>query len=190
MVTGGPALDAPDVRDALAGLEHRIALAPWFAAAGEPLESAEREDAERYVTALGLAGVAVAGVADWRRAKAIADDPAWDRRWWDAEERLRIALRSMGRRRFDAAALEAALSRVTAASDFVHGAAAVACARAGIADPALIKCAAGAATQACYQAALAIAAGAGPEHAFAVKFRLFAAGRWPLGVVGGIFHLL
>jgi hypothetical protein len=35
------------------------------------------------------------------------------------------------------------------------------------------------------QAALARSAEAGPDHAFAQKFRLFAGGRWPLGVVGG-----
>jgi hypothetical protein len=33
--------------------------------------------------------------------------------------------------------------------------------------------------------ALVTAAGASDDHAFAAKFRLFAGGRWPLGVVGG-----
>jgi len=32
--------------------------------------------------------------------------------------------------------------------------------------------------------ALALAAAAGADHLFAVKYRLFAAGRWPLGIVG------
>jgi hypothetical protein len=187
---GADAFDAARIREALGLLQHRIALIPWFAAAGEPLEDAERDEAGRYLAAVGLADVGVAAAGTWQRAKAIADDPAWDRRWWDAEERLRIALRSAGWRRFDGAGLEQALSRITAASDLVHGAAAVACARAGVADAALIKSAAGAATQACYLAALATAAGAGAEHAFAVKFRLFAGGRWPLGIIAGAFYLL
>jgi hypothetical protein len=179
-----------EVRESLAALERGILRAPWFAAAGEPLADGERADAGRYLAALGLADVPVAGVADWRRAKTIADDPDWDRRWWDAEERLRTALRAAAGRRFAPAAFEAALGRIAAVSDVAHGAAAVACARSGIADAALIKSAAGAATQTCYQAALAAAAGAGAEHPFASKFRLFAGGHWPLGVVGGVYHVL
>jgi hypothetical protein len=185
---GAAGLD--DIHDALVGLERRIASIPWFAAAGEPLADAERAEAMAYLAGLGLADVGVAGVTTWLAAKAVADDPAWDRRWWDAEERLRLALRADGRRRLDGDGLERALTRITAASDLVHGAAAVACARAGIADPALIKSAAGAATQACYQAALAVAAGAGAEHTFLVKLRLFAGGRWPLGIVAGVYHVL
>jgi hypothetical protein len=184
------ASDAARIREALVRLEHRIARIPWFAAAGEPLEDAERDDGGRYLAALGLNGVEVAGAADWLGAKAIADDPDWDRRWWDAEERLRVALLSACRHRYEGPGLDLALSRITTASDRLHGAAAVACARAGIADAALIKCAAGAGTQACYQFALAVAAGAGPDHAFAVKLRLFAGGRWPLGVVAGRYYLL
>jgi hypothetical protein len=61
---------------------------------------------------------------------------------------------------------------------------------AGIADPMLTRVASGAAAQACHQAALAIAAAAGPDHLFAMKFRLFAAGRWPLGIVGDRFFVL
>jgi hypothetical protein len=83
-----------------------------------------------------------------------------------------------------------ALSRVTqGASDAAHGQAALATARAAIADPALARAAAGAATQACYLAALAAAAAAVPDHPFLAKFRLFEAGRWPLGIVAGRFHL-
>jgi hypothetical protein len=42
---------------------------------------------------------------------------------------------------------------------------------------------------ACHQAGLVRVAGAGDDHAFQVKFRLFAGGRWPLGLVGGRFYL-
>jgi hypothetical protein len=69
------------------------------------------------------------------------------------------------------------------------GAASIAAARDGVADPALSRVAAGAATQAAYQAALARAAGSPDSHPFAIKFRLFAAGRWPLGLVSDTFHL-
>ena len=84
----------------------------------------------------------------------------------------------------------AALTRVTeAASAVVMGAASVAAARSGVADAALARVAAGAATEAAYHAGLARIAGAGANHPFAIKFRLFAAGRWPLGIAGGILHL-
>src|SRR5262249_44873967 len=86
--------------------------------------------------------------------------------------------------------LMAALSEVMqAASDRVHGEAAVAAVRDGVADPALHRVAAGAATQACYHAALALAAGRGDTHAFGAKFRLFAGGRWTLGIVGERFFV-
>ena len=43
---------------------------------------------------------------------------------------------------------------------------------------------------AAYAAALALAAHAGDQHPFAVKFRLYEAGRWPLGILGGVLHIL
>jgi hypothetical protein len=173
-----------------------LARSSWFAAAGEKLTPAECEEAAAYLAALGLAnpaiaGPAIAGVAGWDEAKRIADAPDWDRRWWDAEEALRRAALMHASARLGHDALMAALSHVTqAAADTVHGAAAIAAQRAEIADPALVRAATGAATQACYQAALALTAGAGQDHAFAVKHRLFAAGRWPLGLVEGRFFLL
>src|SRR5713101_4026518 len=82
-----------------------------------------------------------------------------------------------------------ALTVVTEAAASLSGAASLAMSGAGIADPALTRVAAGAAAQACHQAALALAAAAGPGHVFAVKYRLFAAGRWPLGIVGDRFFV-
>ena len=71
----------------------------------------------------------------------------------------------------------------TEVGDAVHGRAGVAAARMGGAAKASVHVAAGAAAQAAYQLALARLAedAASP---FESKFRLFAAGRWPLGVVG------
>ncbi len=53
----------------------------------------------------------------------------------------------------------------------------------GGAAPASIHVAAGAAAQAVYQLAVARVAGEAASR-FESKFRLFAAGRWPLGVKG------
>ena len=139
---------------------------------------------------MGFADVAVRGVAGWRAAEAVTRDPAWSQSWWQAEEARRVLLMRAATERHGEHALMTALTRVTSvASDVVLGAAAMAAARDGIADQALARVAAGAATQGAYQAALALAAGADARHPFAVKLRLFAAGRWPLGIVGKEFHL-
>lgn len=76
-----------------------------------------------------------------------------------------------------------------AASDHLQGVASTALARAGLADAGLGKSAAGSATIAVHHAALALAAGKTGAHPFAAKFRLFQAGRWPLGVYGNVFYV-
>lgn len=179
-----PAAFAPVLRFA-DGLRH----ASWFAAVGQELTPDERREATDYVGAIGFPKAIVVTAPDWRMAEAITRDAHWTRAWWDAEERARATLLEQAKAQGEAA-LMAALSRVTlAASDVVHGAASVAAARAGVADQALSRVAAGAATQAAYQAGLALAAASGDAHPFAIKFRLFAAGRWPLGLVGDAFYL-
>ncbi|RMD89413.1 MAG: hypothetical protein D6807_03785 [Alphaproteobacteria bacterium] len=77
-----------------------------------------------------------------------------------------------------------------AAARLLHGPAAVAAAASGIADPGLIRVAAGAASQAAYQAALSRIVASGADDPFGAKFRLYLAGRWPLVVVDGAFHIL
>lgn len=164
---------------------------PWFAALGERLTEAERADMTAYLAGLGFAGAPVAAARDWDDAARIVTDPAWEQRWWDAEEALRAELlRRAGERLGETKMLEALSSVTQAAHDATIGAAAMAAARSRSSDPGLIRAAAGAATQACYQGALVLLAGAGDEHAFAAKLRLFRAGRWVLGIVRGTAYLL
>ena len=81
-------------------------------------------------------------------------------------------------------ALWMALTELTTeAGDLAHGKAASGAARLGNARPASIHVAAGAASQAVYQLAVSRLAGI-QSSLFESKFRLFAAGRWPLGLVG------
>ena len=167
-----------------------ITRGSWFAACGEPLTASEQGDAAAYLAALGMPDIAVAGVALWTEATALTQNPDWSRTWWEAETRVQAELQRLGAARFGAERLLAALSQVTEAAAALSGAAALALSRAGIADPMLTRVAAGAAAQACHQAALAIAAAAGPDHLFVLKFRLFAGGRWPLGIVGDRFFVL
>ena len=167
-----------------------IAAASWFAAVGEPWTAADRSDAESYIHALRLGVLHVAIARDWHDAARITQDMGWSTAWWDAEERQRHALTAAAERRFDRHAVMTALSTVMAtAGEMVHGRAALATTHAGIADPALTRVAAGAATMASHQFALATIAQAPQTHPFHIKFRLFASGRWPLCVVGDSLYV-
>jgi hypothetical protein len=175
----------------LDGLRTRIRLASWFAAVGEELTPAERWDARAYLAGLGFAETGVTGVAGWPQAAEIAKSPSWSRPWWDSEEAERAMLLARAAATLPEHELMTALSRVMElAASVTHGAAAIAASRSGIADQALSRVAAGAGAQAAYHAALAALAHHGKdEHPFSIKFRLFEAGRWPLGISGDAFHL-
>lgn len=162
----------------------------WFAAVGQELTDSETREAQDYAAAIGFAQARIAPAADWRAAERATRDPRWSATWWQAEEDARAALMRQLEPQLEKQALLAALTHVTnEASDVVMGAASVAASRDGIADQALARVAAGAATQAAYQAAIALAARAGDMHPFAIKFRLFASGRWPLGIVDGKLYV-
>jgi hypothetical protein len=183
-----------DLPPTLAALSRFAATLPhvsWFAAVGERLSEAERADAAGYLTALGFPECDIVQAMDWEEAEEAARNPDWNTAWWEAEEQLRAGLSARAVEiAGDEEAVLVALTNVTSkASDAVHGAAAVAAARFGVADQGLIRAAAGASTQAAYQAALVIAAAEDEDHAFAQKFSLFQGGRWPLGIVGGTFSI-
>ena len=167
-----------------------LARVPWFSDVGQTLSGDERRDVGDYLAGLGLAPAEITVAQGWRAAEAVTRDPGWASAWWDAEERLRVALLDRALTRWGEHPLMAALTRVTdAATRVTYGAATMAAVCDGVADPALARAAAGAATQAAYQAALAHAAQADGAHPFAIKFRLFVAGRWLLGLVGDVFHV-
>ncbi|HVO13814.1 MAG TPA: hypothetical protein VMV26_01315 [Alphaproteobacteria bacterium] len=162
----------------------------WFAALGRPAEAADAELARTYLAGLGLADLALDWIERWRDAERVIRAPATAAPWWQVEEDARQDLLATIRSTATEPDYLVAMNRVVlAATEAVIGPAEAAAARAGIADPALIRVAAGAATQACHQAALALAAGAPEDHAFTLKFRLYASGRWPLGAVGTRFFL-
>lgn len=166
-----------------------IGSGAWFAACGEPLTEGERDDALSLAAALGFAGLAIVPVATWCEAAQVTQRADWSRAWWQREAAAEAALKDQAAWPLGGNALLDHLSRVQLAAAALSGAAALAMARGGVADQALVRVAAGAAAQACHQAALARAAAAGEDHAFAQKFRLYAGGRWPLGVVGGRFFV-
>lgn len=163
----------------LASLRAEIRAASWFAALGEPLTDGDRADAFAYSGAGD-----VQRVASWPEAEAFLKSPDTSLAWWDREEALRKELLRRAEAKVPERALWTSLTELTTeAGDLVHGKAATAAARMGGAAAASIHVAAGAAAQAVYQLVVARVAGE-TASPFESKFRLFAAGRWPLGVAG------
>ncbi len=163
----------------LGPLRAEVRAASWFAALGEPLTNGDLVDARAYA---GLHDVD--GVISWPEAEAFLKAPGTSLELWDRDEELRRSLLAQAAAHHPERALWTALSDLTAETgDLAHGKAASAAARMGGAAPASIHVAAGAAAQATYQYAVALLAGA-PASPFESKFRLFAAGRWPLGLSG------
>ncbi|MBM3535247.1 MAG: hypothetical protein FJX60_19685 [Alphaproteobacteria bacterium] len=156
---------------------------PWFARVGQGVSEGDRDTHDAYVAALGLDTGSIASVSGWRDAARVSSDPAWDRRWWEAEARERKRLQARAEERHGPETTLKALTKVAEAALVPTRAAADA---AG--DEALSRVAAGAAAQACHLAALALAAGR-PTHGFLAKHRLFADGRWPLGRIGEQWYL-
>jgi hypothetical protein len=168
----------------LGPLRAEIRAASWFAALGEPVTDGDLAEAHAYAGA-----VEVVSVASWPEAEAFLKSPNASLDWWDREEALRKSLLAEAAARHPGRALWTSLTELTIeAGDLVHGKAATAAARMGNAAPASIHVAAGAASQAVYQLAVARLAG-NQTSPFESKFRLFAAGRWPLGVVGSRLFL-
>ena len=162
----------------------------WFSHVGDPVEPGVAEVARAYLDALGFPDAEVAPVSDFTEAADAAESLDWDAAAWEAEEQLRAALTAQALEFFDEETLTAALLEVRARAGTA--------ARIGIDEAAalfdetdenLINAAVGAAIQTCHQAALVLAAGAEGDHPFAIKFQLFEAGRWPIGLAGRSLNL-
>jgi hypothetical protein len=168
-----------------------LADVAWFGRLGLPLTAADESAARDYLHALGYAkDTAVTGVERWTEAERILREPAWDQQWWTREEVERERLMSLAMAKLGRAVLLDRLGAATElASEMIHAAAVGAAERHGVADAALIRVASGAASMGLHEASLVPLAGEGSDHVFVRKYALFAAGRWPLGTVHGVFYL-
>lgn len=153
----------------------------WFSTLGEPLGDAERSEIDAYLSGLGMNAVLPALLVEsWGQAGSLARSPVGP--WWDVEEAERSRLQEL-------AQLDPCDPEWLATTETLRGAAALAAVRSGVADPGLVRAAAGAATYATYQYRLARAANVRPSHPFMRKCALFCGGRWPLGVYGDRFAI-
>ena len=126
--------------------------------------------------------------ATWQDAKRITGSTNWRREWWQTEHTEERRLLALASQRYGNDAVMQRLTHIMEGStDLFLGPAAVASARAGVADSALARSAAGAASQSLHQFGLAMMVGESEEHCFAIKFRLFLAGRWPLSINDNTF---
>ena len=183
--------DANGPRLALLGrFAGSLAHVPWFAHTGAPFDAELRGDARDYLDLLGFPQATVTRVASWADAAAAAESLDWDSPAWEIEELLRADLTQRATEVMDEEALELALTHVSAqAAQALEQALRPQSALWDIEDEALLNAALGAGVQAAHQAALVLAAGA-THHAFALKFRLYEQGRWPIGVAGLSFNIL
>lgn len=167
-----------------------VARIPWFSRIGQPLDREERELAQRYLDMLGFPDASPAMVEDWTEAGDAADSIDLNSEGWEVEEQLRADLSHEALDYFDEDTLGDTLTYVTeTAGPVVVEAIGSAASLWPVEDDAVIEAATGAAVQACYTAALVLAAQAVEEHPFALKFRLFELGRWPIGLSGRSFNI-
>lgn len=169
---------------AVRNLAARLTGSPWFGACGLTLHPDERDEAANYLRGLDLPAFPIESVFSFEVAGATARRTDWSRAWWDAEARAAQQLKAEAIAKSGEAPLLAALSEVTAAASELYALAAAVAANHGTEDEGLIRAAAGAGAMAAHQMGLVLAAGAGDAHALACKYRLFAGGRWLLGVMG------
>ncbi len=165
----------------------RISQGRWFVNLGLPFDEREQDTVQAYVRATG-AGKLVRATS------------------WDDAHAIAIDARARAGAEIDAAEVEQLKSRALAATDrpalmtamttIVDGGLEVFFDRAGaaartarITDPAIIRLAASAASEAVYRAALAAAVGEPETHRFILRHELFSNGRWPLAHIEDSFYL-
>lgn len=166
----------------------RIAEGRWFAHLGLPLDEREQGTVEAYVRGTGAAKAVRA--TSWEDARTIVSDPR-AREAVDADsaevERLKlVALEATDRNRL----MTAMTTIVDGGLEIFFDGAGAAARAARVNDPAVIRIAASAASEAVYRAALAAAVGESETHRFILRYELFNNGRWPLARIEDGFYIL
>jgi len=160
------------------------ARAPWFARLGDPLSDEDLEAADDYLGALGFTDAAPARVGAWEDAIAAAESLDWDSEGWAREEAMRAGLTGAALETLSEEEFEVVSNFVTSTVAPQIKAAADEVARlSDLNDPEILNAAVGAGIQATHAALLVLLAGE-ENHPFTHRYRMFARGRWPMGVAG------
>jgi len=162
----------------------------WLHNLGAPFDGDLLDDAHAYLVALGFPDATIAAVADWEDAAYAIANPDWNSEWWEVEEQTRAGLTAAAIETVGEEDLSSAMAHLNEAmAESIPELVRVSAAYGGVSDEDVVMAATGAVTQTCHLAALVVLAAEEEDHPMALKFRLFEAGRWPLGVTGNTFHL-
>ncbi|MEE2565349.1 hypothetical protein [Hyphobacterium marinum] len=171
-----------------------FATLPLMARLGERLDAREADLARAYLDGLGFPHAEAALVSDWDEAADAAEALDRDPEGWEAEEMLRAGLVDRAAERLDEEAIQALLAYVSMqageAAQYATGEGSL---FEDVEDEALRNAAAGMIVRAADGAALVILAEAeddDPAHPFLARWRLFARGRWPIGLAGTTLNIL
>ena len=180
-----------DQLQAIDALKCSLANTNWFYRVSAPLEENELSDINDYLKPLSIAFNNVKIVKTWQEAKNIVSGTDWSEDWWNGEENSRKNLRQIAERSTNREELFSKLENIVRfGCEELHSKVVAALSNNKVSDPALARCASGAAMMSINQAALAIAAQCSENHHFIAKYRLFKYGRWPLGVYNKQFFIL
>lgn len=181
--------DYPTLRS-VARFNRLLSSVDWYGDVGEPVGTELARTARAYMDFSGFPHAELAAILTWSEAGEAAANTDWNSEWWEAEEQTRMGLIDTALTMITDEDLTMALTHVTAtASPLLQHAAESWAEEQGIEDEELIRAAVGAGVQASYQAALVLAAAEEDDHPFAVKFKLFELGRWPIAITGNSFNL-
>ena len=162
----------------------------WFATIGERMTPEITGIARDYLDGLGFPDADLAAITSFEEASDAAETLDWDSAAWEVEEQLRAGLVVDALALIDEEGLQVALAHITSTtSEGLQDAMENLAALWDVEDETLITAATGAVVQTVYNAALLLAAGGEETHPFALKYRLFELGRWPIGVHGRSLNL-
>ena len=182
----------------------RATRARWFAELGEPIDGETAHLARLYLDALGFPDAEPLPVMNWDDALDASESGDLNSEAWEAEEQLRAALTDRVLEGVSEEGLGVMLANLSAAlAEPVAEMADEALMMADEAPDAIRDLAVGAAQQAAFGGALALAAAAlemaenddqaaGEEalgHPLLLRYRLFEMGRWPLALSGRSLNL-
>jgi hypothetical protein len=165
----------------------RIAQGRWFVNLGLPFDDRETGAIDAYLRATGATKAVRA--SSWEEAGALVTDPRADvGEQADGSEVDRLQAAALTAT--DRSALMTVMTKIVDGGlEIFFDRAGAAAHAARVTDPALIRLAASAASQAVYRAALAAAVGESDRHRFVLRYDLFVAGRWPLGRMDEDYYL-
>lgn len=189
---------------ALREFTERAARAPWFANLGEEIDADVDYMARAYLDMLGFPDAEPVPVLNWDDALDASESGDLNSEAWEAEEQLRAALSERVLQGISEEGLGVMLAHLQAAlAEPVPEMVDEALMMADEPPDAIRDLAVGAAQQAAFGGALALAAAAldmadhddqeaGEEalnHPLMLRYRLFELGRWPLGLSGRTLNL-